>query len=204
MDYSQYEEQSFLLNYFKDNTRGTLVDIGAADGINNSNSKKLIELGWSGLLVEPTPLNYQKLIKLYSGNTLVKIENCGCGDKTENLTFYVDNNDEFHQISTFSVEQKTGCEQYFKCTFNEINSIIYNTQKLLTKHNLKKIDFISIDTEGYDNNVLFGINFNETLVDLICVENLCEESVNFLNLNNFNLIHTTSGNKFYKNNKNGL
>jgi len=201
MDYSQYEEQSFLLNYFKDNTKGTLVDIGAADGINNSNSKKLIELGWSGLLVEPTPLNYQKLINLYSGNTLVNIENCGCGNKTENLTFYIDNNDEYHQISTFSVEQKIGCEQYFKCTFHEINSIIYNTQELFTKHNLKKIDFISIDTEGYDDNVLFGINFNETLIDLICIENTTQVSENLLYSRGYELVHKTSGNTFYKNNK---
>ena len=63
--YSQGYEEIYLLNYFKNNNTGFLVDIGAADGINNSNSKKLIELGWSGLLVEPNKKNYNKL-KIYT------------------------------------------------------------------------------------------------------------------------------------------
>jgi hypothetical protein len=43
MDYSQYGKQEFILNYFGEKT-GILVDIGATDGFNNSNTKKLIEM----------------------------------------------------------------------------------------------------------------------------------------------------------------
>ena len=53
MDYSQGYEQDFLIEYFNNKKNGLLVDIGAADGINNSNTRYLIENGWEGLLVEP-------------------------------------------------------------------------------------------------------------------------------------------------------
>ncbi len=200
MDYSQYGEQEFILNYFKDKI-GILVDIGAADGINNSNTKKLIENGWRGLLIEPTPTNYNKLSELYSDNNSIVIENCGCGDVSKESIFYIDNNDEFHQISTFLEEQKKGCENYYKCSFTEIYSKVYNTTELLIKHNLIDIDFVSIDTEGYDEKVLLGIDFNKISIDLICIETITPISEKLLYSNNYQLVHKTLGNLFYKKNQ---
>jgi FkbM family methyltransferase len=200
MDYSQYGEQEFILNYFGD-TKGVFIDIGAADGINNSNTKKLIENGWCGLLVEPTPVNYNRLVEMHSNNKSIIIENCGCGDVTKDSIFYIDNNDDYHQISTFLEEQKKGCESFYNCTFNEINLIVYNTTELLIKHNLTNIDFISIDTEGYDEKVLLGIDFEKININLICVELITQLGKSILETNNFQLIHKTLGNQFYKKNK---
>jgi FkbM family methyltransferase len=200
MNYSQYGEQEFILNYFGDK-KGVFIDIGAADGINNSNTKKLIENGWCGLLVEPTPVNYNKLLELYSDNNSIIVENCGCGDTSEESIFYIDNNDEYHQISTFLKEQKKGCEDYYQCTFDEIITNVYNTTELLNKHNLINIDFISIDTEGYDEKVLLGIDFSKININLICIETITDLGNNFLLKNGFELIHSTVGNKFFKNKK---
>jgi FkbM family methyltransferase len=197
MDYSQYGEQEFILNFFGDK-KGIFIDIGAADGITNSNTKKLIENGWGGLLVEPTPVNYNKLIELHSDNNSIVIENCGCGDISNELTFYIDNNDEYHQISTFLEDQKKGCEYFYNCTFDEITLMVYNTTELLVKHNLTSIDFISIDTEGYDEKVLLGIDFDKISVNLICIETITQLGESILETNNFQLIHKTLGNQFYK------
>lgn len=199
MGYSQYGEEEFILNFFG-NTKGVLVDIGAADGINNSNSKKLIENGWSGLLIEPTPKNFDKLIEQYKNNNLVIIENCGCGDVSKKSTFYIDNNDEFHQISTFSKEQKKSCESHFNCSFDEINGYVYNTTEILSKHNLIEIDFMSIDTEGFDEKVILGIDFNKVNIKLICIETTTPLVESILKNNGFELTHKTSGNNLYKKN----
>jgi FkbM family methyltransferase len=197
MDYSQYGEQEFILNFFGDK-KGILVDIGAADGINNSNTKKLIEDGWGGLLIEPTPVNYNKLLKFYSGNDSIIIENCGCGNETKLSKFYIDKNDEYHQISTFLEEQKKGCENYYNCTFDEIVVKIYNTTELLIKNNLTNIDFISIDTEGYDEKVLLGIDFSKININLVCIETTTPLSESLLESNDYQFVHKTNGNKFYK------
>lgn len=68
MKYSQYDEEHILDFFFKKKKDGFVVDIGAADGVSNSNSRKLILDGWSGLLVEPNPNNYNKLVNLYNEN----------------------------------------------------------------------------------------------------------------------------------------
>ncbi len=50
-----------------------LIEIGAWDAIDKSNSRALIELGWSGLLVEPSPGPLKNLVREYSGCDRVQI-----------------------------------------------------------------------------------------------------------------------------------
>ena len=66
--YSQYNEEGFIDSFFKNKNNGFLVDIGAADGITNSNSRFLIEKGWGGILIEPNTKNFNKLQDLYKNN----------------------------------------------------------------------------------------------------------------------------------------
>ena len=197
--YSQYQEESFLVDYFNDAKTGFLVDIGAADGISNSNSRKLIENGWSGLLIEPNKKNYIKLQKLYEKNNLIILENLGCSNTTEDLVdFYIDKNDEYEQLSTFSYSQAEGCKKIFNCNFVKDKIKLQKTSELLSKHNIKEIDFLSIDTESFDTNVILGINFNECNINLICVEHITDEMTEELKKHNYNLCHKTDGNYFFK------
>lgn len=60
--YSQNNEEQFIAEFFKDRDRGKLLDIGAYDGINLSNTRRLMELGWHGVFVEPAPHNLSQLM----------------------------------------------------------------------------------------------------------------------------------------------
>lgn len=61
--YSQNDEEKFILEFFKDSP-GRFLDVGAFDGINLSNTRKLLESGrWSGVMVEPAPQNFITLIQ---------------------------------------------------------------------------------------------------------------------------------------------
>ena len=199
MNYSQYFEQDYLISYFNDKKRGVLVDIGAADGINNSNTRYLIENGWEGILIEPNKKNYNKLLELYFDNKKIIVENCGCSNKNvKGAKFFIDKNDEFEQISTFSEEQYLSCKEYYQCDFVEDEVDIIKTSELFIKHDLKYIDFISIDAEGYDSLIIDGIDFNNVVIDLFCIENINNDCINYLKKNGYTLIHETTGNKFYK------
>lgn len=198
-DYSQYREQEFLINYFNQNNNKYLVDIGAADGITNSNTRYLLENGWSGILVEPNKKNYDKLCSLYTENNKVIIENCGCSDENRTeATFYIDKNDEYEQISTFHEQQYLFCKDYYKCDFVEDKINLIKTSDLLKKHSVKKIDFVSIDTEGYDSKIIEGIDFGIVDIDLFCIENIDSNADKILQVAGYELIHKTIGNKFYK------
>lgn len=193
--YSQYNEEYFLIEYFKDR-KGIVVEIGAADGINNSNSRLLIENGWSAILVEPNFNNYSKIKELYKYNSSVEIENCGCSDITKSQIFFIDHNDEYQQLSTFNPIQVEKCKQMYSCEFEEREVQIIKTSKLFDKYNINNIEFLSIDTESFDRNVLLGIDFNKVNIEIICVED--KDVIDILISNGYQFIYQTIGNLFFK------
>ena len=199
MKYSQYDEEHILDFFFKKKKDGFVVDIGAADGVSNSNSRKLILDGWSGLLVEPNPNNYNKLVNLYNENDKIKILNVGCSFENGNdLIFYVDQNDEFEQLSTFSLEQVQKCKEIYGCEFVEKKIDVVKTSDIFSKNNISKINFLSVDTESFDYNVIKGIDFEKVEIDLICVEHLNNELENLLNNLNYVVFYKNIGNTFFK------
>jgi len=64
MDYSQYEEQIHIKEFFGDRI-GSFLDVGAADGITFSNVYELLLNGWSGVSVEPETQTFRNLINNY-------------------------------------------------------------------------------------------------------------------------------------------
>jgi len=59
--YSQNDEEEFLVKLFAGKPPGRFLDIGAYDGITMSNTRRLLELGWSGVLVEAHWGNFESL-----------------------------------------------------------------------------------------------------------------------------------------------
>lgn len=199
MKYSQYDEEAIINFFFKNKKDGLVVDIGAADGINNSNSRKLILDGWSALLIEPNPNNFSKLQALYIENQNVNTLNLGCSDTTEDkIKFYIDQNDEYEQLSTFSLEQVQKCKQMYGCDFIEKNIDVVKTSEIFSKNNVTKINFLSVDTESYDYKVIKGIDFDNVEIDLICVEHLNSELEKLLEDLNYTVYYKNIGNTFFK------
>lgn len=60
MHSSQYGEHVFILEHFAGRT-GRFLDVGAYDGLNFSNTRQLMEIGWSGVCVEPSPMVFPYL-----------------------------------------------------------------------------------------------------------------------------------------------
>ena len=81
--YSQGEEEKWIIDHFasmegNDSGRfppGNFLDIGAYDGVTFSNTAKLVKLGWSGTMVEPSAYVIRKLIETYEDNDTVDIIN---------------------------------------------------------------------------------------------------------------------------------
>jgi hypothetical protein len=61
--YSQCSEDKFLNdNFFKNKKTGTYIELGAVDGIFQSNTKFFEDtLGWTGILIEPEPDKFKEL-----------------------------------------------------------------------------------------------------------------------------------------------
>lgn len=173
MDYSQYGEDELISNYFNGRT-GFFIDIGAADGIENSNTRKLTELGWSGLLVEPCRHFFKPLNALYEKDSNIKLYNGAISDFNGKTLFYVYETGNDSQGSTISIAQKEGIEKssWFTGKFTQSYEVDVKTPISLMKdyevpHN---IQFVDIDAEGSDMQILKAWPWNEFNVELFCIE----------------------------------
>ena len=172
--YSQYKQEEFVQNYFNNKKDGIFIELGGLDGIRHSNTFLLEKkYNWSGLIIEPSPSLYKEL-KI---NRNVFTENALVGDKKrENVEFlYI--KDKTKCIGLQGVVENYN-PKHLERAMRELNNKSYEIikmdmvplQQLCDKHNISKVDYLSLDVEGSELNVLEGINFAKLDITLIGVE----------------------------------
>lgn len=166
---SQSNQDLFVL-YFTHyaGKKGFYVEIGAGDGVHISNTYLLEKAGWQGIIVDP--LNYssnnmklRKCIKdsraVYSKSGLklpfLAVENIPQKDQTENWSGIL------KHISDYS-----------KTLPNKIIDVVtVSLNDLLEQHKAPiKIDYISIDTEGSEFEIISSFDFNKYDVEVFTIE----------------------------------
>jgi hypothetical protein len=162
MSYSQLGQDIDVLQIYK---KGYYVEIGASDGIELSNTYLLEKNGWEGICIEPIPSRYEKLVenrKAICYNTAVY--------HTSNLevVFSIANNyDLFSGIKDYLTLHRE--EVYCNNT-----DIIVNTTTLNDiLHDAKApsfIEYLSIDTEGTELEILKSIDHDKYTFGIIDVE----------------------------------
>lgn len=171
--YSQNSEEQYILEYFKDKPFGRLLDVGANDGKTFSNSLALIERGWEGVLCEPSPKAFSKLLALHQ-NTPHKVVcvNAAISDIQRTLTLHEsgahlkDNSDVALLSSVHESETEKWKNQNVPFEPVEVEAITIETLCEIVK--VSDFDFVTIDCEGNDLAVLKQINLSKTA--LVCVE----------------------------------
>lgn len=138
---------------------GIFIEVGAYNGIWCSNTKLLEErYGWKGILIEPCEKVYPTLCK---NRPLAQCFNCALGSFAENNTYaYGDFQDS--PMASFTGR----CSNKPKDT----KVLIRSLQSILDECNVTHINFFSLDTEGYELNILKGIDFDKTTFDFILIE----------------------------------
>jgi FkbM family methyltransferase len=161
--YSQNNEEEIILNYFKD-SKGTFLDLGAHNGIDLSNTRALVEKGWQGSLVEPHPQIFQNLKENCKNFDGLQLFEFAIG--VENGTFDLNANDTFlSTLKESEIERWNGEYSFYK-----IKCKVLNFNKFIELSIIKKFDFISIDCEGVDYEILTQINLDEVGCKMICIE----------------------------------
>jgi FkbM family methyltransferase len=170
--YSQNKEDIAVLNYFGKDFKGLLLDIGANDGITLSNSRLLIESEWSAYLIEPSPKAFNKLMVNLIGNSENTVPlNFAIGTENGKATLYESNehltkNDIALLSSLNEAETKRWKNQKFKGV--EVDVLTFESFLFLFEE-IANIDFISIDAEGLDLDILKQINLTDLNVKCLCI-----------------------------------
>jgi FkbM family methyltransferase len=160
----------FFLNYV--GKAGYFVEIGAADGKHFSNTLLLEKIGWKGILVDPVDYSSSDLIR-----NSIKDKRCVYSESGLKLKFK-----EQTKVETLDPEGPQAKE--FSGLYNHLSDYAKNLTSgltyevetvslndLLEGHGAPtKIDYISIDTEGSEFEIIKNFNFSKYNVEIFTIE----------------------------------
>jgi FkbM family methyltransferase len=170
-NYSQNDEQKHILEFFN-GKKGTLLSIGENDGQTYSNAYALIQLGWVAVLVEPSETAFSKLQELHKGNKNVGCYQIAIGNKSGTTILHqsgahiLGGND----VALVSSINKSETERWQKngVDFKDIVVQIQTFKIFKMMYAPLNFDFITIDAEGMDIDILKQIDLSNT--QLLCIE----------------------------------
>ena len=215
MYYSQDNQDRYLEeNVFKGHKNGIYVDVGAYDGIDINNTLYFEKYNnWTGINIEPIKKIFDNLVINRPNNINLNCAVCNNDGETD----FFCNTGHTEMISgikhTMDVRhlQRTEYENNIMGSTTEIIKV--NTQKLETifdQNNITHVNYLSIDVEGAEFEVIKSINFDKVFIDVIGFENnytdVSVPIVKYLENKNFVVINVSmdifminKDSKFYKN-----
>lgn len=172
--YSQYGQDKYLDEViFRGKREGVFIEFGASDGIRFSNTYYFEKnLNWNGICIEPNPVLFPLLEK---NRACICINGC--------ITDFKGTSD-FFLIHGYGVglsgllgKYDPGRVEVLKkeiAPYSSKSEVIevecYSLNDILHEYGIFNIDYLSIDTEGGELDILKSIDFNVFFVDVISVE----------------------------------
>ena len=190
--YSQNDEELHIAGALPE--RGTFLDIGAYDGKTFSNTLRLVEKGWTGFCVEPSPSIFNRLFELHKNNTNVCCILAAITHEREAkmATFYDSNGD---AIGTLSPDHVTKWSSYAK--FSPFQLWTTPLWVLLSSIG-EDYEFVNIDVEGTSVDLFkaFAELYKGTRLKCVCVEydGRIDECLQIASTLGLRRIHTTGEN----------
>ncbi len=201
--YSQEGEDMVLNRYFQGKNSGFYVDIGAHHPKRFSNTYFFYKKAWCGINIDAMPGSMDQFKKTRKRDTNIE---AAISDKKSELTYYAFDEPAINGFDKGVSEEriKGGQKLLFKKT---IETVLLS--EILEK-NIRQnqtIDFMSVDVEGNDLNVIRSNNWEKFRPEIVLIESLNKDVKNVLNEDinkfmcsiNYGLIAKTINTCFYKN-----
>jgi len=165
---SQFGEEKFVLSFFDKEYKGKFLDIGCFHPTRHNNTYKMYKNGWRGINIDLNPLT----IDLFNFIRRKDINiNAAISNNEENKTLYFV--DELNTQNTLEANHLSFLKNHHNLKEEEISHQEIKTKKLdkiLDTYNFNDIDFMNIDVEGHELNILNSIDFNKYRINFICIE----------------------------------
>lgn len=145
---------------------GTFVEAGAYDGEDLSNSLYFEKsLGWRGVLIEPNIFN-QRQIRLKQRKAYF-VPGCLAGAKPIRLRFECPGGGNDKETWGCEVKSDVGINETFDPTRDAWCFPLYSVLRAV---NLTRIDYLVLDLEGFELNVIEAFPFDKIDVKVIQIE----------------------------------
>lgn len=179
--YAEHETDRILRErYFPDTSlRGVMVEVGGGTPEFLSMSKHFRDHGWRTIVVEPNP----EFVALHRAAG-VEVYECACGPQAQekcSFTVVTQNVEAYGGVVTdhsfSSLALKPGYARLLPKTARAktIEVAVRRLDEILDAAGVAKIDLLSVDVEGWELEVLQGIDLGRIPVRVIVLENFCHD-----------------------------
>ena len=162
--YSMDKEDLVIEEYFKNKNKGVYIDVGCYHPLQRNNTMLLYQKGWRGINIDISDFSIKlfKFLRPDDFNLNVAVSN-----KEGEIDMFFQK-----KLSQLSTIKENSAKKAFQG--NILNQKILS-RKLTSildegKYKDQKIDFLNVDAEGADFEVLQSLDFNKYSPELICIE----------------------------------
>lgn len=204
--YSQEGEDIFLSKYFKKKKNGLFVDIGAHHPTRFSNTYLFYKSGWRGINIDATP-GSMNLFSSYRPKD-INIE-AAVSNKTKKIKYYIFDEPALNSFSKLLSKTRETSTKYK--IIKTVELVPKKLSEILDKNVQKNqiIDFMSIDVEGHEYEVLKSNNWSKYRPTFLLVETLevdtnkknVKRVLTLLRKNNYKIVGSTGRTTIFKLNK---
>jgi|TARA_B110000914_G_scaffold205432_1_gene200564 FkbM family methyltransferase len=165
---SQFGEDKKISKLFNKNFKGTYVDLGCFHPVRVNNTFQFYKKGWNGLNIDLNPLTIDlfNFARPTDTNICAAISN----KKVKKKLYFLGDLD---PKNTLDLNHKNWLGKHFninKKDFKIKNVKTITLSEILNKNKFYNIDFLNIDIEGHELEVLRSVNFKKFNIKVICVE----------------------------------
>jgi FkbM family methyltransferase len=178
--FREEHERALLSSYLP--AKGFFVEVGAYQPVALSQTWELEQRGWDGLLIEPIPEHAESLRR----ERRARVFEVACGrpeQHGETMPIYV-----------------AGARSSLKLAHGPPSDVrVVTLDSVLAEAGARGIDFLSVDVEGAELDVLLGLSFERHRPGLILLEDFAEglEKHRFMRARGYKRVRRTGNNSWY-------
>ena len=180
ISYSYGSVDLLLEHIFKNQSHGFYIDVGCQHPVMNNNTYLLYKKGWNGINIDLDKKNID-LFNFYRKRDLNINFAISSREGERDLFFYHDKSAINTVEKSVANYQRAQVKEIKKVKTKTLNSIIENS-----KFNNLTIDFVSIDVEGHELEVIKGFNLKKYKPKVVIIEFL-DLSLKKLEIKNLNI-----------------
>ena len=201
---AQSGEDKYIIKLFDEDFKGKFLDIGCYHPTRHNNTYELYKKGWSGINIDLNPLTIELFDFMRPKDVNINI---GISDKdAEKELYFIDELDTQNTIDKNQLEflKKHHNINQDQITVKKIQT--KNLETILNEYEFYNIDFMNLDIEGHELQVLKTLDFKKIKIKYLCVEMIEHNEESILNVknmkdllkeNNFKLIKNFGFNHIY-------
>ena len=162
---------AFVQEVFGDYT-GFCVEAGAYDGILESTTLELENLGWTCLCIEPNAQIFQELVK----NRALCLECALASENKDDVPFEIYRTPKSGEASFSAFEAREALQERFG--YFEKRDVLVHARTLdycLETTGFPRLDVLSLDVEGWEMEVLRGFDAGRWSPRALVIENISRE-----------------------------